>query len=139
MSLISMLKRHEGFRKHPYLDTLGFLTVGYGYNLDSLMEDGISEKEAVSLLETRVSIIREEAARKIPGWDKLLDARQDVIIDMIYNMGITRFFGFKRMLSALEAQDYDSAADEMLDSRWAEQVGGRALELSEMMRLGRHN
>ena len=137
MSLISMLKRHEGFRRYPYCDTLGFLTVGYGYNLDSLMEDGISEKEAVSLLEARVSIIREEAAQKIPNWDTLLDVRQDVIIDMIYNMGITRFFGFKRMLSALKYHLWNVAADEMLDSRWAEQVGGRALELAEMMRLGR--
>jgi len=56
------------------------------------------------------------------------------LVNMIFNMGGPSFLGFRRMIAALKAFDYDTAAHEMLQSRWADQVGARALELSMRMR-----
>lgn len=133
--LLAMIKRHEGFRRFPYKDTLGVLTIGYGFNLDSWMAYGISIEEANALLETKIEQAELEADL-LPGWDDCNDARRAVLIDMVYNMGLKGIRGFRKMLSAVEARDYQTAAAEMLDSKWARQVQTRATELADMMRSG---
>ncbi len=128
----SLIKQHEGLRLKPYQCTAGKLTIGYGRNLDDV---GISEAEAEYLLEQdmKASIVQ---ASNFPFFIGLNDYRKAVIVDMIFNLGLTRFNQFKRMLNALQRHDYQQAATEMLDSRWAVQVGKRADRLAEIMRSG---
>ncbi len=128
--IFSMIKRHEGFRDKPYRDTVGKLTIGYGRNLDDV---GISEVEAEYLLTSDVSRIIAELSSHLQFWNTLDLARQDALIDMCYNLGLVGLLEFKKMLAAIESGDFKSASSEMLNSRWAIQVGNRAIELAKMM------
>ena len=128
----AMLLRHEGLRTKPYLDTVGKLTIGVGRNLDDV---GITEAEAMLMLRNDIAAHREELSR-YPWFARLNDTRQAVLIDMHFNLGAVRFAGFVRMIEALERGDYVAAAGEMLNSRWAAQVGNRARELSTIMMRG---
>ncbi len=130
--LLQQLKRHEGFRSQPYRDSVGVLTIGYGTNL----QDGITHEEAHSLLVFRLMRSRAELFRAFPHAEVMQDARQDVLVNMVYNMGISRFMTFKRMRAAVLDKDYAQAAREMLDSKWANQVGKRAEELALQMANG---
>ncbi len=133
-SVMDMVKRHEGLRLHPYVDTAGKLTIGYGRNLSDV---GITHEEADALFARDF----EEASRKAceivgAGYFKRMDGvRQAVLIDMAFNLG-NRLATFVNTLRMIREGDYFAAALEMLRSRWAQQVGKRAEELSEMMRTG---
>jgi len=129
--LIEQLMRHEGYRQFPYKDTVGKLTIGVGRNLDDV---GISEDEAAYLLDNDITVARHELLFAFPAFSQMQPVRQDALINMVFNMGITRFKGFKNMIAALVEQNYQLAADEMLDSKWARQVGSRADELAYQMR-----
>lgn len=131
--LTALLTRHEGMRLKPYIDTQGKLTIGVGRNLDDM---GITEEEAKHLLQNDIARVTAEADRELDWYSKLDWQRQDVILSMLINMGVTRFRGFQKMIAALESGNYAVAADEMMDSAWAKQVPSRAKELSDMMRLG---
>jgi lysozyme len=130
-ALVNQLKRHEGFRPHVYRCTAGKQTVGYGRNLD---DTGISEREATVLLTNDISRAAGDLIDQVPVFPNLSLPRQNVLVNMVINMGITRLRGFKKMLAALHANDFERAADEMLDSQWAKQVGHRANELAQQMR-----
>lgn len=132
MSVIEDLKRHEGFRATPYLCPEGKLTVGYGINLDA----GITKGEADLLLRGRVEKIRNRLRELLWFWPLLNAARQDVLINMAYNLGIDGLLKFKRMLARIADKNWQGAAEEMLSSQWAVQVKGRATELMETMRDG---
>jgi len=131
--LTEQLIRHEGLRLKPYKDTVGKLTIGIGRNLDDV---GITRDEALMLLENDIKIARDELLSNFPSFNSLQDARLDCLINMVFNMGISRFKGFKLMIAALGTHEYNEAAVQMLDSKWARQVGKRATELSVQMRLG---
>lgn len=126
------LRIHEGLVLKPYTCTAGKLTIGIGHNLDN----GITAKQAYLLLEEDIAICQKELDRYFPGWDSHDDARQNVLIEMCFNMGAPRLTGFKKMWAALANHDYKTAAAEMLDSQWAKQVGQRAITLSKQMRDG---
>lgn len=132
MNVLELLKRHEGYSRTVYRCSSNRQTIGYGRNLDDV---GISREEAEWLLQrdidNAVSFLRNE-----PYWLDLNEVRQAVLIDMVVNLGWTRFSAFKKMRSALILKNYKLAAAEMLDSRWAEQVKGRARRLSDMMASG---
>lgn len=144
-SLVALLIEQEGFRDKPYLDCCGkywrecvcavkgILTIGVGRNLDEL---GLSADEANWLLQRDVVRINEEADSELAWFSKLDSVRQDAILSMLFNLGLTRFRGFKRMIAALEIGDYAAAAKEMLDSKWSKQVPERAKALSQMMLTG---
>lgn len=125
-----MVARHEGYRQHIYRCPAGKLTIGYGLNISA----GLPRDEAALLLEYRLNKIDEQLARTLPFYPKLSAIRQDVLCDMAYNLGVAGLMGFKRMLAAVEVGDYQLAAAEMLDSKWARQVGRRATELADLMR-----
>jgi lysozyme len=129
-SLIDQLKEDEGFSPTPYLCTAQHWTIGYGLNLDA----GINEHEADMLLRMRVEAIDNQLRETFPWFCHLDQARRDVIINMVYNLGLPRFKGFKRLIAALVIKDYITAAGEMLDSKWAVQVGDRAKRLAKVMR-----
>jgi lysozyme len=130
--LRSQLERHEGLRLHPYHDTVGKLTVGYGRNLDDV---GITRDEADFMLDNDIEQVelQLETVDEYVGLDQV---RQTVVANMAYNLGFHGLMQFSRMWKAIGRRDYDSAAREMLDSRWSKQVGNRAVELARIMRIG---
>ena len=125
-------KRHEGFRAKAYRDTVGKLTIGYGLNLD----EGIDEEEAEWLLKHRLEKAASWGPKLFTKFEELDDVRQEVIVNMIYNMGPGRVAKFHKMRAAVDLWHFDEAAAEMLESLWATQVGQRAKELAERMRTG---
>ena len=131
MSLLSSVKFHEGLELKPYLDSVGVLTIGYGRNL----ERGITKEEAEMLLLNDLAISTKEG-ESFGFFKDLTDNRQDVIIEMIFNLGLTRFKKFKKTIGYINQANHSAAADEMLDSKWADMVGQRAITLSNKMRAG---
>lgn len=130
--LLEQLERHEGLRLKPYQDTVGKTTIGFGRNLD---DRGISEDEAGFMLDNDIDLVEEELER-MPLYLSLDPIRQVVLANMAFNMGMPTLLTFSRMLGALAEKDWDRAAAEMMNSKWARQVGSRADELSELMRRG---
>jgi lysozyme len=131
--LRAQLQRHEAFRGKPYVDTVGKLTIGYGRNLDDV---GISESEGDFLLENDIDVRVRALVVRYPSWFPALDPiRQAVLVNMAF-MGLARLAGFVKMISAVSGGDYETAADEMLASKWAQQTGHRAGELAAQMRSG---
>ena len=132
--LIEQLKVHEGFRSKPYKCTADKLTIGYGFNLDA----GIDSQLAEIILTYQASKI----INTLSGfdWYDSIDSepRKDVIVNMAFNIGISGALKFVRMINSIKLNDYHQAASEMLDSKWAKQVGGRATELAEQMRSGQY-
>ena len=128
------ISQAEGLRLKPYRDSEGFLSIGYGRCLDT---KGISRAEAEMLLDEDICVACEQY-RKIPisKTENLNKARQRVITEMIFNLGLAGCLGFKRMWAAIERSDFNLAAIEMLDSKWAKQVKGRAIRLADDMRDG---
>ena len=131
--LIAELRRDEGTRAKPYLDTVGKLTIGVGRNLDDV---GLSDDEIDYLLANDIKRVDADLDRNIPWWRDLDPVRQRVLQNMCFNMGITGLLGFKNTLGLIKRGDYGAAASAMLKSRWAAQVKRRAQRLSEMMRTG---
>lgn len=123
----------EGLRLKPYRDAVGKLTIGYGRNLDDV---GISKLEAEVLLDHDLHDV-EMACRALFGWfDALSELRQRVVVEMAFNLGIAGFSAFHKTIAAIEARDYELASRQMLASKWAKQVKGRAIRLAELMRDG---
>lgn len=131
--LIEQLKRHEGFRNHVYKCTAGKNTIGYGRNLD---DNGITHDEAEILLQNDIQAVLADLARNIPWYLSLNEARRAVLINMAFNIGINGLMQFKNTLAFIKNGQYSNAAQEMLSSKWARQVGKRAIELSEQMKSG---
>jgi lysozyme len=131
-NLKEMLVLHEGLKLKPYKCSAGKLTIGVGRNIEDV---GISLDEAYALLDN--DLLRcELSARKFAWYAELDSVRQHVVLSMIFNVGLTRFKGFKKTIALIAAHDYAAAAKEMLNSQWARQVGKRANQLSELMRTG---
>lgn len=132
--LKQQLIRHEGLRLSPYSDTVGKTTIGVGRNLD---DNGITEAEALLMLDGDIERSERELDRITPWWRQMTDARQRALLDMHFNMGTRSLLTFRNTLAAMERGDYALAADAMLQSKWAGQVKGRAVELAAMMRSGK--
>jgi lysozyme len=129
----AMLQRQEGFKAELYKDTNNKWTIGYGRCLET---NPLTEAEAEFLLDSDITRIWQLLTTKLIFFGGLSDSRQHVLISMTYNLGMNGLMGFKKMLAAAEAANFNAAANEMLDSTWAKQVGVRAKELAEMMRSG---
>lgn len=127
-----LVRIHEGLRLRPYQCTAGKTTIGYGRNLD---DKGISQGEAELMLVADLTEC-ETDLEGFPWWERLSDNRKAALIDMRFNLGGAGLRQFKAMLVCIALGDYAGAAREMLDSRWARQVGNRADELSKLMREG---
>jgi lysozyme len=125
--------RDEGLKLKPYRDTVGKLTIGVGRNLDDV---GISKGEAELMLSNDVGLTGHALLSALP-WTATLDqARFGVLLNMAFNMGVSGLLQFQNMLSFVKAGSWMSAADEMLRSKWAEQVGERAKRLATQMSTG---
>ena len=133
--LLEMLKRHEGVRSKVYLCSAGYETIGVGRNI-SKSGMGLFDDEVDYLLENDIKRVIKELSSEYPWFNSLDDVRKDAMIDISFNLGATRFRGFKRALAAMEVADYTTAAKEFLDSKWSRDVKGRATELCYMIEMG---
>lgn len=140
MSAISiagdMLRRHEGFSRWAYPDTVGKWTVGIGRNIDKNGGPGITEEEALYLLANDLQNTSAALEKTFPWFSGMNEARQAAILDMVFNIGLPSFQRFRQTIALLEQENYAAAADEMLRSTWASQVGARATELAGIIRTG---
>ncbi|HOY10220.1 MAG TPA: helix-turn-helix domain-containing protein [Candidatus Omnitrophota bacterium] len=135
-----MTKEFEGFRAKIYSCPSGHKTVGYGFNLDdsfirSLLDGeivfgkrSISRQEADVVFDVIYSNAEKDAIDFVGAdtWGKIGVARQDIIIDMAYNLGRQRLFKFIKLREAIKSLDYPAAAEQMRDSLWYKQTGRRA-------------
>ena len=152
-ALIDQLILHEGLELKVYKDSLGIDTIGVGRNLEDrgisdgelmfmhmmradIYDVGITEGNARFLLSNDIDIVEKELLDAHPCIERLDDVRLRVVLDMAFNLGVPRLCKFKNMWDGIHAGDYIKACVEMLDSRWANQVGSRAVRLSEAMRTG---
>lgn len=129
--LVEQLELHEGLRLKPYKDTVGKWTIGIGRNLD---DKGISQGEARMMLNNDIDEFVRKLESNISVYNRLSHCRQNVLVNMAFNMGVGGLKTFRNMINCLQILDYHGAAKEMLNSKWAVQVGSRALELAEQMR-----
>ena len=153
--ILNQLIRHEGIVLEPYKDTEYITTIGIGRNLidrgidpfelqmigfkpdlNCLEINHIRRRDAIWLCINDIFRCENEMLIFFPEIEDISKNRQLVLIDMLFNLGLTKFKRFKRFWDAMYNKNYDKASDEMLDSKWAKQVKNRAIILSEMMKNG---
>ena len=153
-TFINKVRVHEGLVLTVYKDTLGIDTIGIGRNLKDrgiskeeldymdipsmaiVYEHGITEADARYLAMNDIKIVEDELTRVHPCVNDLDAVRHLILMDMAFNMGVPRLCKFKRMWAAIHEGKFAIASIEMLDSRWAAQVGRRATKLSDAMKTG---
>jgi len=128
-----LLRIDEGEKLRPYKDSVGKITIGVGRNLDDV---GISKVESDFLLTNDIQKVQLDLNKEIPWWILLSDNRQMVLANMAFNMGIGGLLQFTHMLMACKDSKFSEAARQMLDSKWAAQVGQRAIRLAQLMERG---
>lgn len=132
-SLRNLLLQHEGYREFPYDDSTGHLTIGIGRNLSA---KGISYREANVLLEDDIAYFADKLNHVIEFFPTLDANRQIALIDMAFNLGVNGLLEFHLMLNALSTGHYEAAAQEVLNSKWATQVGQRAKDIADILATG---
>lgn len=138
--LIASVMAGEGCRLTAYKDTEGVWTAGWGRNLQTMR---ITQATADEWLREDLATA-EAAARVLPCWQHMdTQARRNVLIELVYNMGPEPFDGdgyrdFTNTLAAMARKDWPAAERELLDSKWARQVGARAVRLARLMRTGEY-
>ncbi len=124
----------EGVRKAAYRDHLGYLTIGIGRLIDARKGGGLSPEEIAYLFENDLKERERQLDVRCPWWRNLSDARQGVLINMCFQLGIGGLMNFPAMHAAIKLGRWGEAADEMLDSLWAKQTPERAERLAFQMR-----
>ena len=135
--LVEMIKRHEGVKSKVYLCSAGYETIGVGRNI-SESGRGLSEDEIDYLLENDIERVKQELQDTYFWCSGLNEARRDAMVDICFNLGLTKLRGFTNALTAMSREQFDVAADEFMDSKWAKQVGMRAIRVTEMIRDGEY-
>lgn len=130
--LLDMLEQHEGFEPLPYKDTVGKLTVGFGHNLDAPM----SEHLARLILKEDLKVAVRDLITVFPKVDTFTTNRKHALTDMCFNLGLSKFREFRRMISAIDHNDWNTAANEAQNSEWYKQVGNRGKKIVKMLRDG---
>jgi len=137
------LRRDEGVRNRPYLDTAKppKWTVGVGHNLSaSPLPAGwtypLTPAQITQLLSMDIADTLHQLDVHLPWWRKLDEVRQRVVANMCFNLGIDKLLGFKNALAAMAKGTYSTASAEMKDSKWFRQVGDRAVRLCAAMETG---
>ena len=139
---LSQIKRHEGLRLEAYVCSAGALTIGYGHNLEAQPIKGLGAKSEITPEEANSILVRDcrsfakQLDKSLQGWRDLCLPRQAVLLNMAFNLGVPGLLGFRRMLDAVGRGHWHTAHDEMLGSKWAGQVGRRAVELANQMQTG---
>ena len=132
MSLEDQLIHDEDLKTKPYRCPAGKLTIGVGRNLD---DNGLSEDECMILLRNDIARCKRELG--FYEWYTMQPPGvREALINMCFNMGISRLREFKKMISALQVRKYSTAAIEALDSAWSKQVGDRSKRVAAAIRAG---
>jgi lysozyme len=134
-TLISILIDHEGLKKLPYVDTMEKTSIGIGRNLT---DRGISREEAIYLCLNDVKESRSELSN-YQWYESLDDVRKDVLVELHFNIGLSKLLKFDNMIQSLILKKYADAATHMLDSAWRKQVGDRrALNMAKRLSTGKY-
>jgi lysozyme len=133
MRLMAQLTRDEGRRNLMYFDSVGVPTIGVGHNL---RDRALTDRAVDLILEDDLRETELELVTALPWVADLGSPRFGVLINMAFNMGVQGVLEFRDMLAAIQAGDWEKAADAMRDSKWAEQVGARATRLERQMLAG---
>ena len=129
--LLESIKKHEGYRARVYNDSLGKPTIGIGFLIETLE---LSEEVCEIILLDKLRKLSRSVMGKFPFFDSLPPDCKEVLMEMCYQLGVTGVSKFKKALKAMEDGDWEKAADEMLDSKWAKQTPRRAKEMSDIIR-----
>lgn len=132
-ALRAQLLIDEALRLKPYTDTKGQITIGVGHNLTAR---GVSRAQAMQWLDEDIAEAIDDVEAEWPWFARLDVVRQNVVLNMAFNLGVPKLGTFHRFVSALQAGNYHAAATEMMDSEWADQVGKRATRLATEMLTG---
>lgn len=135
-NIVEQLRRDEGVVPHAYKDSLGYLTIGVGFLIDKKKGGRLPDEVCDYWLNYEIREKRKELIANLPWFTTLSQARQGVLLNMAFNLGTTGLLNFKETLALVESGKYSDAAKEMLNSRWANQVGKRADRLSRQMQTG---
>ena len=131
IDVTQMLIKHEGLRNFVYNDSIGIPTIGVGRNLKSR---GITNAEAMYLLNNDIADFTKQLRDRFYWFDSIHTDAQAVMLDMCFNMGLAGLLTFTNTLEHIKNEDYKEAAKDMLNSKWAVQVGTRSLELSDILK-----
>lgn len=135
-NLTTQLRRDEGEVLHAYTDHLGFWTIGIGRLIDKRKGGGITKDEADYLLRNDIAKFTMALRSRLQWFDRLDEARQGVLANMAFQMGVEGLLGFKNTLALIERGEYEAAAGGMLQSKWAQQTPERAARLAKQMATG---
>jgi lysozyme len=130
-SISDMLVRHEGLKLKVYNDSVGIPTIGVGRNL---RDRGLTKDEAMYLLANDIKDFASQLTKALPWYATLPEAAKTVLLDMCFNLGLGGLLGFHTTLDNIKAGNYKAASESMLKSKWADQVGYRAVELSSILK-----
>jgi lysozyme len=135
------LRRDEGEILHVYLDSLGIPTAGVGHNLpaheiDLPLGTSITQEQSDTWLDQDIQTVTDQLQSHLPWSDALDEVRFGVLQNMGFNLGVIKLLGFHHFLGYMESGSYDLAASEMMDSKWAKQVGRRAYRLHDQVLSG---
>ena len=128
--LSKQLLYHEGIRLKPYRCSADKLTIGIGRNIEDV---GITEEEAFYLLNNDIKKVVEQCQRNFEWFDGLNDLRKEAIVNLVFNMGFGKFLQFKMTIKHIENEEFELAGAELLDSRYAQQVGQRAIDVANQL------
>jgi len=126
---VELITKEEGFKGVMYTDHLGNWTIGHGIT-------NMTEEESAAVVAIRAAKIADKWREEYEWFHRLTEVRQAVLVSMVYQLGWAGVGKFKNMLEALEDGDYNRAAEEGLDSRWARQTPQRAERAMHMMLIG---
>jgi len=127
-----MLVKHEGLVCHVYDDSLGYKTIGVGRCLD---KNGISEDEAMYLLDNDIKRVIESLDKHWHVWRSFPEKAQMVCVDCTFQMGITGWMAFRHTRALMEMECWIEASEEILRSKYANQTPNRAAYNSRQLAL----
>jgi len=138
MDAQSLIRKHEGLKLKAYPDTEGYLTIGYGHCLDAHNEKdpgSITQEQADKYFETDFAETVKICETVVPHWVDLDEVRKAALLDLTFVVawGLLKFV---KLLSAVKCQDWERASAEVLNSKWARQVGKRSKEVAWMLKTG---
>ena len=136
MNLLQQLRVEEGSVPHAYQDHLGFWTIGVGRLIDARKGGGLRDDEIDYLLRNDINDRIDQLGRRIPWFLALDGARQGVLLNMSFQMGVEGLLGFKNTLARVRAGNFAGAKSGMLQSLWATQTPERAERLAKQMLEG---
>ena len=136
--IIEMLRLHEGVEQYVYTDHLGYETIGVGRCIRKNVGLGLSDDEINYLLSNDVDRCVKELGASFSWFSALNEARRDAMINLCFQLGLTKLLKFKNFLASMQEGDYEAASTHLLDSLYARQTPARANEIAKLISNGAH-